>query len=388
MQRWGFLVGLFACSKAGVPSEPLAPDAPEQVRADAPDEDHVIYPDPDWKTGTPESQGLDSADLARAIAAADATDSYCLLVIRHGVLVSETYFHGANATSTPSSWSIAKSYTSTTTGIAIEKGALPPLDTPIMTWVPTWAGNARSQITLRHLMTMTSGLEWSIFRDYIEMAQFAPDKSGFAVGSDPDTAAGSAWRYNNAAVQVMEPVFRAATGGTIEDYARANLWSKIGMTATWAHDGRNHPTTYANVLATCRDHARFGYLYLRGGKWKTQQVVPASWITAATTPSNPYNQGYGYLFWLNGHAPTIGSTGSVSNEPLYYYAPPDLFGAHGFGTQFIEVIPSLDMVVVRFGRDPTAMTSTDPAVIAAQLAEDQTSDARRQILTPIFDATQ
>jgi CubicO group peptidase (beta-lactamase class C family) len=220
------------------------------------------------------------------------------------------------------------------------------------------------------------------------MAALAPDKSGYAVGLDADTPPESTWLYHNGGVQVVEPIFRATTGDTIEAYARANLWSKIGMTsASWSKDSLGHPTTYANVLATCRDHARLGYLMLRNGRWKTEQVVPADWVSAATTPSQPHNRGYGYLWWVNGEGPTITPTGSHSDAQLYDYAPADLFAARGFGGQFIDVIPSLDMVVVRFAKDPTSMISSNPSEILASLVADENSDDHRAILSPILAGT-
>lgn len=378
MKPW-ILVALVACGEHLEPAVGSSPDAMTSVSSDAAAQ--VLYPDPDWTVGTPESVGLDPTKLDEAATAADANDSYCLLVIRHGVLVSEHYFHDATAQTLPSSWSIAKSYTSTIVGIS---GL--DLDAPAMTYLPTWANDTRATITLRELVTMTSGLAWSIFNDYIAMAELAPDKSAFAIGLDAHVPAGSAWTYHNGGVQVIEPLFRAAMGTPIDLYAQSHLWGPIGMTATWDHDAAGHPTTFANVRATCRDHARLGYLYLHGGKWKDTQVVPAEWVAAATTPSQTYNRGYGYLFWLNGEGPTISSTGSVRPSELYDYAPSDLFAARGFGGQFIDVIPSLDMVVVRFGRDPATLTSTNPIEIAETLYEDETSDVHRAITSPIFAA--
>ena len=367
------------------PAPAHGPDA--RAAADAPPPETVRYPDPEWETGDPADHGVDPAGLATAAAAAAASDSYCLLVIRHGVLIAEHYFHGATAATTPSSWSIAKSYASTLTGIAIGRGDLPALDTPVAALVPAWAAPPRDQITLRNLVTMTSGLEWSVLRDYVRMATLSRDKSGFALDLAAAEPPGASWVYHNGGVQVLEPVFRAATGATLEDYARAHLWGPTGAAATWARDAQGHPTAYANVLATCRDHARLGYLYLRGGAWQGTQVVPAAWIAEATQPSQPHNRGYGYLLWLNGHAPTISVLGEAHAGPLDDYAPPDMFGAHGFGGQLIEVVPSRDLVIVRMARDPIAMTSADPAAITAALAADWRSDARRAILEPIFAAT-
>jgi len=101
-------------------------------------------------------------------------------------------------------------------------------------------------------------------------------------------------------VQVLERVFRSATSKTIEEYAQLHLWSKIGSRAGWKHDPSGNPTTYANVLATCRDHARLGYLFLHGGRWAGEQVVSSSFVSAAIKPSQTMNQAYGFLWWLNG----------------------------------------------------------------------------------------
>jgi len=378
---------LMGCSHASmeVVADPDAPVGPPVI--DAPAAPEVPYPDPDWPTGAPGDVGLDATKLDEAATAAGATESYCLLVIRHGVLVSEHYFNGADATTTPSSWSIAKSYSSTVVGIAVGNGDLPSLDAPVADHVPSWQGTSRASIALRDLVSMDSGLSWNVFQDYIEMAEIAPDKSAFATGLDASAAPGTTWVYNNSAVQMIEPYFRAATGTQIDDYAQSHLWQPIGMTATWAHDGAGHPTTYANVMSTCRDHARLGYLYLHGGRWKHTQVVPAAYVAEAITPSQPYNRGYGHLFWLNGEAPTIDSLGKVSDTRLQPYAPTDMFAAHGFGGQFIDVIPSLDLVVVRFALDELSSLQTgDLNAIIGALVADQLDDSHQKILQPILDA--
>jgi CubicO group peptidase (beta-lactamase class C family) len=185
------------------------------------------------------------------------------------------------------------------------------------------------------------------------MATFAENHTEFALGLSQDTTPGSEWIYHNGGVQVLEAVFRGATGMTIEAYAREHLWSRIGMSATWAHDRAGNPTTYANVMATCRDHAKFGYLWLRRGTWAGgEQVVPDSWVSQAITPSQDYNRAYGFLFWLNGQTPAMNAMNQPKDEMIAPWAPNDFFAARGFGNQFIDVIPSLDLVVVRFGPDP------------------------------------
>jgi CubicO group peptidase (beta-lactamase class C family) len=376
---------LIGCSHGSV-SPATDPDA-AVAAIDAPEPPEVPYPDPDWTTAAPGDVGLDAAKLDEAAAAAGASESFCLLVIRHGKLVSEHYFNGADATTTPPSWSIAKSYSSTVVGIAVGNSDLPGLDAAIADHIPEWQGTSRAAIKLRDLVSMDSGLSWNVFQDYIAMAELAPDKSAFAIGLDASAAPGTTWVYNNAAVQMIEPYFRAATGTPIDTYAQTHLWQPIGTTATWAHDAAGHSTTYANVMTTCRDHARLGYLYLHGGRWKHTQVVPAAYVAEAITPSQSYNRGYGHLFWLNGEAPTIDSLGNVSAERLQPYAPPDMFAAHGFGGQFIDVIPSLDLVVVRFALDELSSLQTgDLDAIIGALVADQLDDSHQKILQPILDA--
>ncbi len=341
----------------------------------------VIYPTPDWALDTPANVGIDAGLLEQAASIADAKQSYCLLVIRHGKLVFERYWRGHGQTTPERSWSIAKSYSSTLVGIAIARGDIGSIDDSVAKYIPAWKGTPNEAITVKNLVSMTSGMKWSAFDDYFTMALLAQDHSKHALAVPLDKTPGATWTYDNAAVQVLEPLFRSATGMTVEQYADKYLWSKIGETATWAHDPAGNPTTYASVMASCRDHARLGYLFLHGGVWEKEQVVPAAWVTASLTPSQPLNQAYGYLWWLNGHTPYVGSLGSQhGSADLIPFAPDDLFAAHGFGNQFVDVIPSLDLMVVRFGTDP--MNTFD----MAKLLADEQFETEAAILKPVLAA--
>src|SRR5512140_2618944 len=253
----------------------------------------IPFPIPDWPTGTPEEQGLTTAGLEAAATVAEANQSHCLLVIRHGVLVFERYWNGRDVHSKDPSWSIAKSYSSALVGIAIDRGDIQSLDQSAADFVPEWKGTDRAAITIRDLVSMASGLKWDVFEDYVTLATLASDDTTFAIDRPLASTPGTTWTYDNGTVQVLERVFRAATGGTIEDYARAHLWSRIGSDASWKHDPSGNPTTYANVLASCRDHARLGYLYLHGGSWAGAQVISRGWVTASVSPSQSINRAYG-----------------------------------------------------------------------------------------------
>jgi CubicO group peptidase (beta-lactamase class C family) len=337
------------------------------------------FPAPDWPTGDPQDHGLDPAALEWAGQVAQSEESYCLLVIRHGVLVFESYAHGATAQSAHPSWSIAKSYTATLFGIAVARGDLPGLEVSVADFVPEWRGGPRAAVTVRQLLSMTSGLHWGLFEDYVTLAMLSQNNTQDAVGRPLQDAPGSKWTYNNGAVQVLERVLKNATGQTLEEYAQAHLWSRLGMSADWKQDPAGNPTAYANVLATCRDHARLGYLYLRRGRWAGEQVLPERWVAEALAPSQPHNRAYGFLFWLNGHTPAQNAMGNAWAGKMAPYAPDDLFAARGFGNQFIDVIPSLDLVVVRFGKDPT-----NGGVNLQALVDDSEFGRHEKILAPVL----
>jgi len=340
----------------------------------------VVYPVPDWSVEDPAAHGLDPAALDAAATAAEAEGSHCLVVVRHGAIVAEHYWKGKDASSTDKSFSVAKSYTSALVGIAIERGDIDSLDQPASDFVPEWQGTEHEGITIRNLLTMTSGLHWDVISDYVSMATLSWDQSGYAVDLAVDEAAGSHWQYHNGGVQIFEPVFRGATGMSIEEYAAEHLWSRIGSSATWNHDLSDNPTTYAHVLATCRDHARFGYLYLRGGQWADGPVVPADYVASSITPSQDMNRAYGYLWWLNGQTPALDPFGEEKEGTIAPFAPDDLFAARGFGDQFIDVIPSLDMVIVRIGPDPIGTFDW------GQLVENENSSGTHEaIVGPILE---
>ncbi len=339
------------------------------------------YPDPEWQSGAPEDHGFDPALLAQAVAAADDGEAYCLVVARHGVIVAEAYWQGRDATSREPSWSLAKSYTSAVVGIMLDRGDLSSLDTSVSDLVPAWQDGEHEAITVRHLLSMTSGLAWSAFQDYVVMATFADDHTEFGLDLGAADPPETAWTYHNGGVQVLEAVVRAATGKAMDAYAEEHLFSRIGSGATWGQDPAGNPTAYANVLATCRDHARFGYLYLRGGAWAGEPVVSPSYVDLSLTPSQPFNQAYGLLWWLNGQEPAMDSLMAPFEGTLVPFAPPDLFGARGFGNQFIDVVPSLDLVVVRIAADPAG-----GAFDLAELAQDTRFEEHDEVLAPILAA--
>ena len=251
-----------------------------------------------------------------------------------------------------------------------------------------YAGTEREVVSIRNLLQMASGLEFGLFADNISMF-LAMDMTQRALDNPLAKPPLTDWEYNNHGVQVLEPVLRGATGLTAEEYSQLHLWQPMGMDAEWLKDDVGHPAMYMNVLASCRDHARFGYLYLHDGCWDGEELVSEGFIDDARSPSQQLNRGYGYLWWLSGQEPTLDSV-DFKPKPggLHPFGPDDSYCAVGLGNQVIEVIPSHDMVMVRMGTAP--MDDPEKWLTPLQLLDEVLEDGKQlihnQVLELVLDA--
>ncbi len=393
------LVGCWSSDPAEEPP-PAGPDAAIPDPAPDPDPDAAPapaqFPVPDWPTGDPGDFGLDPATLDEAGVYAESIGSECLLVIRDGHLVYEGYFNGGGPDNFQKSWSIAKSFSSALVGIAIARAEIESVTQPASDFIPEWQGTDKESVTIANLLSMDSGMKYDLTTDNTWVL-FSNDHTAEAVGYDFEAEPGTVWHYNSHAVQVLDAVLEAATGMDPEDYAEQYLWGPIGMDIEgdnnertyWNRDGAGNTTMYMSVYATCRDLARFGYLYLHEGNWDGQQVLPAEWVAASTTPSQDLNRIYGYLWWLNGGEPAIGSTDETFEGTMFNFAPDDLFSAQGLGQNFIDVIPSTNTMYIHVRRaphDPFTKFITDPAGTMDALFNDGRRIEHRQLLRTLLDA--
>jgi CubicO group peptidase (beta-lactamase class C family) len=308
-----------------------------------------------WKKVSPGSVGLDAKKLGQIADTAKTGKSNCLLVARDGKLADEWYWHGTNKDTTQDVYSVTKSFTSTLVGIAQDEGDLRITD-PAAKYIPAWKGTPASSVTIRDLLSMDSGRQWSFESDYVQLLK-APDQTAYATGLTQSSAPGQTWTYNNAAVQTLEQVLRAATGESVATFAQEKLFKPLGMTHTkMSADKAGHALMYEGIRSTCRDMARFGEAMLDKGK----PIVSSGWVGQATAHSSTkLNAGYGYLWWLN-HEGTLASpftatslTGAKDQKKakgrIVKGAPSDLFWALGLGNQLVQVDPGTRTVVVRLG---------------------------------------
>jgi CubicO group peptidase (beta-lactamase class C family) len=389
---------------AGAPADGGGPDAQSAWDAgDVPDAGPLpdagggaIFPDPDWQTGDPAQHGLDPAKLDAAADYAHGIGSLCLLVVRNGKVVYERYWDGASQGSVQKSWSIAKSFTSALVGIAVTRGEIRSIDEPAADFIPSWRGTPKAAIRIRDLLSQDSGIEWDQVSDNL-FAPFVYDQTATALALNAAAPPATVWHYSNRAVQTLHEVLRSATGMDPELYAQLYLWNPIGMNLKgavaeqthWERDGAGNPTMYMNVYASCRDMARFGWLFRNRGSWKGTQLIAREYVDLALTPSQPLNRAYGLLFWLNGGAPGYDANGDLIDGWLMPTAPPDHFSAQGLGQNFIDVIPSTDTVYVHMRlapHDPFTKFLTDMAGTLDKLFKDSARVEHRELMRRLLEA--
>lgn len=311
-----------------------------------------IFPGQEWQIGTPEQHCLSSEGLAEVAAVAEQTKSACLVVIHDGVLVGDWYWDGFSAeTPLPDVWSVTKSMTSAAVGIAQAEGLLSIHDRA-SDYIPQWQGTASEDVTIFDLITQTSGRQWDFLSDFAIFE--TADQTTYSLSFGQEREPGTRWDYSNLGTQSLEAVLEKAVGGDVGAYVRSKVFEPIGMDANMAHDMAGNTRVYTGLSATCEDLARFGYLYLRKGRWGNQQIVPKDWIVESTSSSTELNDAYGYLWWLNksGHVvlPSVPARGEFDGKMLPS-APDHMIMALGAFGQLIAIDRKAEMVVVRTTTD-------------------------------------
>ena len=292
-----------------------------------------------WTRATPAEAGIDSAMLAQAVSVgAAASRCRSLLVVRHGRLVLEQYFGGADSTTRFDVRSVTKSVVSSLVGIAIARGTLSGLSATVGSYLgpPDTLDAGDQAVTVRQLLTMTSGYSWNETTggDY-NLWILSPDHVQFLLDRS-QTNTGS-FTYNSAAVHLLGVIVQHATARPLPAFADTTLFQPIGITsAQWEALENGTVNGGSGIALTGRDLLRYGQLVLQRGRSGSRQVVPQEWVAAMTTPQFGWREtdgpqhgvSYGYLWWT-ADGPPVAAT-----------------FAWGYGGQFIYVVPSLDLVVV------------------------------------------
>jgi CubicO group peptidase (beta-lactamase class C family) len=235
-----------------------------------------------------------------------------LLVVHDGKVRLERYGLEFDASGRWTSFSVAKSLTSTLVGAAIRDGHIRDIDDKVAAYIPALAGSAYEDVTIAQLLTMTSGVRWN--EDYTDrdsdVARFnrhQPDPGvditvSYMRRLPRETPAGSKWVYSTGETNLIGVLVSSATGRRLSDYLSEKIWAPFGMEqpATWVLGPTGHEISGCCLQAATRDFARFGLFMLGGGMAGGRQVLPDGWIAKATTRQADIGiagHGYGYQWW-------------------------------------------------------------------------------------------
>jgi len=273
-----------------------------------------------------------------------------VVVVYKGRIIAERYASGFTKDTPLIGWSMTKSVTNALVGILVKQGKL---DIYAPAPVPQWrsSGDTRAEITLDQLLRMSGGLDWaeaSLNPDIVQMMYNESDMAAFAasmpLAHSPDTH----WSYSSGTTNIVSGIIRRAVGDSDAEYFSfpyRKLFGKLGMTsAVLEPDASGTFVGSSYLYATARDWARFGQLYLRDGVWNGERILPEGWVAYSVTPTPRAPQGgYGAQFWLNAGSPDDPTDRWMPDLPT------DIYSARGLDGQFVTVIPSHDLVVVRLG---------------------------------------
>ena len=296
-------------------SETQPTEAPAETEPSSPGESETETPETDpqfvfeWETDDPENHGLSPETVNGLNDHFARTEITSSLIVKDGVIVNEYYKDGYDAESVFPIHSCSKSITSAIFGIARDNGLFPDLNEPIADYFPelnesdsAW----KKEITIRHLLTHTSGLrstenrwyEWRAASNWLEDVLDGP------MYYQP----GTVFEYSTGNTHLLSAIVQKATGETLHEYGKAHLFDRIGMEsircgtdAQGISDGGN------GFTLTARDMARFGLLCVNRGKWGDEQIISEDWIEQSTTTQfdNTNRADYGYQWWVR----TFGSAG-------------------------------------------------------------------------------
>lgn len=280
-------------------------------------------------------------------------DSYenvlSMLIVKDGKLVHEVYSPYVQRNTLHWMASITKTVTSTLIGIAIDQGFIESADSKLHELLPQFAEHfvdpQKKKIALKHMMTMTSGLDWNEQVSYNnpnnsewQMVE-SEDWMAFVVSKTSKDEPGTIFNYNTGGIHLLSAVIKSATGLFAHQFAEKYLLHPMGVYGyQWNKDPMGYPCTGGTdggIGLRTRDIAKFGWLFLRDGKWKGKQIISEKWVKKAPhTHLISKGRGFNYAFnW---------TTGTRMANGIRF----DFVGAFGYGGQTLYTVPDYDLIVV------------------------------------------
>ena len=264
-------------------------------------------------------------------------------MIKNDSIYHEQYWDHYDQNSLSNSFSMAKSIVSILVGIAVDEGKIKSIDDPVGNYLPHFKDGNNAKLTIRHLLTMSSGLNWdenysSLF-SVTTKAYYGSNLKKLMSGLNVVNEPGKKFDYMSGNTQLLAFIVEKATGKNLSDYASEKIWKPVGAehSAQWSLDHVNgEEKAYCCFYSNARDFARYGKLYLDSGQWNGQQLVSKNYVKESTTPAPVDFSGneqncYGFQWWLT----------QEKGHKIFY--------ARGLRGQYIVVIPDKQIIFVRLG---------------------------------------
>lgn len=276
------------------------------------------------------------------------TESVAFLIVKNNVIIHEEYWKGYSESSQSNSFSMAKSITTMLAQCAIQDGFIKSWDQKAKDFLPELKGEFADELTLRHLTTMTAGLEYNEHYtnpfDITAKTYYGPDVTKLMMEEVPVISKPGTFEYQSGATQILGLAVMKATGKSLSEYASEKLWKPMGANhaAKWHLDNEGGvELAFCCFNSNARDFARFGKLIQDHGRWNGIQILDSSFVAMATQPhAEPF---YGHSFWID-----------------------DSYGTHifyqrGILGQYIISIPEHDLIIVRLGHHRDENVNMHPA---------------------------
>lgn len=306
----------------------------------------AVWPGSDWESFSPADAGLSKSALAAstAILTRPGSNANAYLVVRSGKIVWEQYFEGTDVFDRHHLFSVTKSVLSALVGIALQEKFLQSVDQRVVDFFPERPVEKSSPLnllTLRHLLSMTSGFIWPRIgwgrEPMVERMRHSPDWAQFILGVPIRREEIGVFHYTSACSHLLSAILTRTTGQNACDYARERLFAPLGIQnvkpgVDWEEDSTHNSLGGWGLHLTARELARFGWLYTLNGRWQGQQIIPEEWIAESTNRKNGTHTAYGYQWWLK----------ELHGERV--------FAGLGVGGQFLFCVPGQDLVMVILSR--------------------------------------
>ena len=322
-------------NSSGLPQREYAYQIPEKI-------------DDEWETSSLSTEDVDSQkinDLIYDILTGKFRNIYSILLVKNGKVILEEYFYGYHRDSIFDLQSAVKSVVSILVGIAVDRQMISSLDQKVYDFYPefkktNWV-EQKNEITIKHALTMTAGLEWDQFTSDVsrnDSQKFwqSDNRLRYVMEKNLVEPPGAKFNYSNGLSVLLGGIIRETTGYYCNQFAAKNLFEPLSISnyrwdlGQWRIDVGG---TVGKLFLNPRDMAKIGYLMLKEGSWQGKQIVSKQWVIESTKPhitDDLFGAGYGYQWWygnevINGH-----------NIDVYYAA--------GKGGQHIFIVPKLDLV--------------------------------------------